>query len=168
MIRIAHDFDYDASIDDTFAVIVDPATYDEVAVCSKALEYDVSVTDVHQVHTITLDRHLPTDEVPSFAKSLVGESLHIRESTWWKSGTPDDGHAPGYHATYDVRIVGTPVSLVGTMQLIDNGDQTKQIVEGELKAAVPFLGGKIESSVQEPIDHQITTVARIVRERLAR
>ncbi len=168
MIRIEHDYVYSANVDDVFDVIVSPDLYDEVAVRSRALDYTSSVTHVHEVHTISLERHLPTDEVPSFAKSLIGDTLRVQETTWWKAGTPDDGQAPGYHATFDVRIMGTPVTLNGTMRLTPAEDgHCRHHIVGDLKAAVPLLGGRIEQSVREPVDLQIATVSAIVTERLS-
>lgn len=166
MIRIEHLYDYPADVDTTFAVIVDPSLYEEVAVRSHALEHTTAVTLVHQVHTITLERALPTDEVPSFAKGLVGDALRIHETTWWKSGSPDDGAADGYHATFAVQIVGTPVTFNGTMRLTSTNSGCQQQVIGDVKAGVPFLGGKIESAIKEPVDLQVATVARLVSERL--
>lgn len=167
MIKVDHVYDYPADVDATFAVIVDPALYEDVAVRSKALEHSANVTHVHQVHTITLERSMPTDQVPSFAKSLVGDALRIHETTWWKSGSPDDGDAGGYHATFSVQIVGTPVTFNGTMRLTSTDTGSQQQITGEIKAAIPLLGGKIESSIKEPVELQIATVARMVNERLA-
>lgn len=167
MIRIEHSYVYTAHVDHAFSVIVDPELYDAVALRSRALEHHSDVTLVHQVHTITLERSMPTDDVPSFARSLVGDALRIHETTWWKAGMPDDGDALGYHATFDVRIVGTPVTFLGTMRLTPEGDHSRQDIVGDIKAAVPLLGGRIEQSVKDPVDLQIATVAAMVSERLA-
>jgi hypothetical protein len=166
VIRIDHVYDYPADVDTAFSVIVDPELYEDVAVRSKALEHSANVTLVHQVHTITLERSMPTDQVPSFAKSLVGDALRIHETTWWKAGSPDDGDADGYHATFSVQIVGTPVTFNGSMRLTSTETGSRQSVTGDIKAAIPFLGGKVESSIKEPVELQIAAVARMVTERL--
>ena len=164
---IEHTYLYPGGLDETFAVITDASLYEAAAVRSRALTHTAEVTHVHQVHTISLERSLPTDDVPSFAKSFVGDGLVVRETTWWKKGAPDDGDAPGYHATFDVQIVGAPVTLTGTMRLTPTAEGTRQQIDGQIKASVPLLGGRIEASVREPVDHQITTVAALVREHLA-
>jgi len=164
--QIEHTYLYPAPVDQTFAVITDPALYEAVAVRSRSLEHTAHVTEVHKVHTISLERKLPTDEVPSFAKAFVGDALLIRETTWWKNGAPDDGDAPGYHATFDVQIVGKPVVFQGTMRLLPEGEHTKQHIVGKVTASVPLFGSKIEQAVKEPIDHQVRAVAQMVTERL--
>jgi hypothetical protein len=166
VINIDHVYDYPADVDTAFAVIVDPELYEDVAVRSKALEHSANVTHVHQVHTITLERSMPTDQVPSFAKSLVGDALRIHETTWWKAGSPDDGDADGYHATFSVQIVGTPVTFNGTMRLTSTDTGSQQQITGDIKAGIPLLGGKVESSIKESVELQIAAVARMVTERL--
>lgn len=163
---IEHTYVYPAGVDETFAVITDASLYEAAAVRSRALKHTAEVTHVHHVHTITLERSLPTDDVPPFAKSFVGDGLVVRETTWWKSGQPDDAAAPGYQATFDVQIVGKPVTFIGSMRLVPEGDQCRQFITGELKAAVPLFGGRIESAVKDPVDAQIAVVAEMVTERL--
>jgi hypothetical protein len=163
---IEHTYLYDAGVDEVFAIITDASLYEAAAVRSRALTHTAEVTHVHQVHTISLERSLPTDEVPSFAKGFVGDGLVVRETTWWKAGLPGDSSAPGYQATFDVQIVGKPVTFTGSMRLVPEGDGTRQFITGDLKAAVPLFGGKIESAVKDPVDAQIAVVAEMVTERL--
>lgn len=164
---IEHTYLYPADVDATFAVITEVSLYEAAAVRSRALKHSAEVTHVHQVHTITLERSLPTDEVPSFAKSFVGDGLVVRETTWWKAGQPGDPSAPGYQATFDVQIVGKPVTFKGSMRLVPEGENCRQFITGELKAAVPLFGGKIESAVKDPVDAQIAVVAEMVTERVS-
>lgn len=163
---IQHTYLYPAGVDETFAVITEASLYEAAAVRSRAIKHSAQVTHVHHVHTISLERSLPIDDVPPFAKSFVGDGLLVRETTWWKAGQSDDASAPGYQATFDAQIVGKPVTFKGSMRLVPEGAHCRQFITGELKAAVPLFGGRIELAVKGPVDAQIAVVAEMVTERL--
>jgi hypothetical protein len=166
--RIDRTYRYDGDVARVLAIICSPALYEEAAVRSRALSYDVDVSEVDASTSIVLRRSLPTDQVPSFAQGFVGETVDVVESTRW--GRVENGHVDG---VFDVSIDRTPVRFHGTMSLTTPGGVeglpgAEQRISGELKAGVPLLGRRIEESIAPLIGHQLDVLAEIVGTTLAR
>ena len=98
---------------------------------------------------LTMKREVPS-EVPSFAQSFVGETIEIDETHRW--GPPEgDGSR-----TAEIRCAfgGLPVGFNGQARLTDNGaaddsERTRFHLSASVKAAIPFMGGKIEAVVRD-------------------
>jgi hypothetical protein len=165
--RIDRTYRYDGDVAGVLAIIRGPELYQEAAIRSRSLSYDVDVSEADGSTTIVLRRSLPTDQVPSFAQGFVGETVDVVESTRW--APLHDGRADG---VFDVSIERTPVRFHGTMTLaapsgIEGMPGVEQRIGGELKAGVPLLGRRIEESIAPLIGHQLDVLAEIVGTRLA-
>jgi hypothetical protein len=166
--RIERTYSYEGNVDRVLAVVTDPAVYEDAAIRSKALSHEVTTsTEPDGRHVIVLRRALPTDQVPSFAQGFVGPSVSVVETTHWQDS--ENGRSEG---AFDVVIEKAPVTFRGVMTLAPPGGVegmpgTVQTISGELKAAVPFLGKKIEESLAPVIIHQLNVLAEIVGTRLA-
>jgi hypothetical protein len=165
--RIERTYRYEGNVDRVLAIVTDASLYDEAAVRSRALSHDVTIEQQPAGVRIVLRRSLPTDQVPSFAQSFVGDSVDVVETTTW--GAVEDGRVNG---DFDVVIDRTPVGFRGSMSLVPPGGVagmpgTEQSIAGDLKAGVPLLGRKIEESIAPLIVHQLDVLAEIVGSRLA-
>lgn len=113
---------------------------------------------------VTTQRELPTDELPDVARSFVGPKLTIIEIIDWSA--PDaDGSREG---VLDLHVKGAPLTLKGTVRLQPSRGGTVEIVDAELKANVPFIGGRIEQAAAEPIRSAINIELGLLQEWLAR
>lgn len=131
----------------TFAVLVDKGFQEEVCRATGSVDTDVSIDQSGGGATIRTSRELPTDDFPDFIKKFVGDTVHVvRVDTWGPAAA--DGARDG---TITVDIKGAPVRLSGTITLRPQGAQTVEDVQGDLKAAVPLVGGKIEKAVAPSI-----------------
>ncbi len=54
------------------------------------------------------------------------------------------------------------------MRLEPHGDETLEVIEADLKANVPLIGGKLERAAAEPINAAIHIEIALLREWLAR
>jgi hypothetical protein len=165
--RIDRTYRYDGDVARVLAIICSPALYQEAAVRSRALAYDVDVSEADGATDIVLRRSLPADQVPSFAQGFVGDTVDVVESTRW--GRLENGRAEG---VFDVSIDRTPVRFHGTMILstpggVEGMPGVEQRIDGELKAGVPLLGRRIEESIAPLIGHQLDVLAEIVGTTLA-
>jgi len=113
---------------------------------------------------VTTQRELPTDDLPDVARSFVGEKLTIIEIIEWSAAT-DDGSRT---AVVDMHVKGAPLTLKGTVRLEPSAAGTVEVLDAELKANVPFIGGKIEQAASGPIRTAIDIETRLLREWLAR
>ena len=113
---------------------------------------------------VTTQRELPTDDLPDVARSFVGEHLTIIEVLEW-SAAADDGSR---EAVVDMHVKGAPLTLKGTVRIRPSASGTVETLDAELKANVPFIGGKIEQASAGPIRTAIDIEFRLLREWLAR
>ncbi len=86
---------------------------------------------------LVIERTLPAD-MPSYARSIVGETLTITEHQVWQPA--DDTSCAG---RFEVKF-SAPLVFKGTVQMRFDGNSTTVVTSGEIKASVPFVGGKVE------------------------
>ena len=145
------DIRYAAAPDRVYAMLLDPAFHEKVCLATGALDHSVDVEpaggDGAAGATITTTRKLPAQGLPDFVRTFVGETLDVLRVDHW-GPLEDDGTRRG---TIMVEIHGTPVRLTGTIVMRPDGSGTVEDVEGDLKAAVPLLGGKIERAAEPAV-----------------
>ena len=146
--RLTERISYPASPLDVFSMLTDETFQHHKCEATGALSHTVGVqvTPGDGV-TITTTRVLPTDAVPDHVRSLIGKTLTVTQTEAW--GAPGPGGER--EGTVTVEIVGVPVRLNGTMTLTTEPDGALEVIDGELKASVPFLGGKIEQAAAPAI-----------------
>jgi hypothetical protein len=93
--------------------------------------------------TIVVDRVLPAN-VPSFAKSFVGDTITVTERQEWLPAESDGTGTAVATATFSA-----PLTFNGTMSITTEGGQTTVRTTGEYKASIPFMGGKIEEMAKD-------------------
>jgi hypothetical protein len=136
-----------ATPEEAFALIVDPKFRAAVCEATMALGHDVGIESTgNGGATVRVDRTMPA-EVPDFVRKLVGETLDVRQTEEWSA--PD---AVG-RRTADIRveIVGQPAKMTGTIVLEAIPDGCHQVISGQVKVSIPFLGGKIEPEIAKGI-----------------
>jgi hypothetical protein len=101
----------------------------------EVLEVEASDTGAR----IKTRRHAPAN-VPGFAKRLFGSTTEMVQTDVW--GPETDGVREG---TWTIDVPGKPVKAGGTIRLEPRGAGSLVSIDGELKASVPLIGGKIES-----------------------
>lgn len=104
--------------------------------------------------TVTIARALPAD-VPSFARSFVGDSLKVDETYAWPATTDGTGTA-AFHAVFSA-----PIAFRGHVTIEAEGDGTVVRTHGELKANVPLLGGKVEGFAKESMERYLRAEQKV-------
>lgn len=138
--KITEAIDYAASPEVAFAMMTTKAFQAQKCAEAGALSHDVAIARSGEKLRIVVNRDLPTDRLPDFAKSLVGQTLSVTE-TWQFGAARADG---GRDGSLRVEVKGTPIMLQATVALGPNGAGTLITVDGDLKASIPLFGGKIE------------------------
>ncbi|MEO6142382.1 MAG: DUF2505 domain-containing protein [Dermatophilaceae bacterium] len=149
--KITATFDYAGTPHDVFAMLIDEEFQARKCVATGALSHSVSVRAQDDRTVIVSNRELPTDGFPDFVKSLVGATLAVTETQDWGPAGP--GGARQGRLTVD--IAGAPIDLAGTLSLAPAGEGSVESVEGELKARIPLIGGKIEKAAAPAIESAI-------------
>ena len=159
------DMRYPAAPDRAFAVVSDPAFQEEKCVQTGALSHRASVTNSGDRTVIDTVRSMPMDSLPDFAVSFLGGKLEVHEVQDWGPPGPD-GDRDGQ---LTVEISGTPMRLKGTLAMRpDGGDATTVTIRSQLKANIPFIGGKAEQAAAGPIRAGIKKEEQLGNEWLTR
>jgi hypothetical protein len=77
---------------------------------------------------------------PESAARFTGPTLEVHDETVWGAAQADGSRT----AQVKLTVAGQPVSLNAQMALAHGGPGSVVTMTGELKAAIPFLGKKIE------------------------
>jgi hypothetical protein len=135
--KLRHELTYRAPLGDVFAMLIDTAYWDRVAVATGALSSTATVETVAGEFRVVIDQDQPVAGVPSFAKKFVGDSARaIKRQTW-----------TGHTSTFVVETPGKPTTMAGTAVLEERGETTVLSYDLEVRASVPLIGGKLEKLV---------------------
>jgi hypothetical protein len=154
--KISETLDYDATPDAVFDMITDPAFQEQKCVDTSALAHEVSITPTREGARVLTRRHLPTEGLPDFARSLVGSRLVITETYEW-AGKDAAGARSG---TLVVHVEGAPITLHARVSLAPAMASSTLTIVGDLKASVPLVGGRIERAAAPSITYALESEGR--------
>ena len=138
--KVTHTATYEAPADDVYAMLTDPVFRQRAADASGVVSAEVTVEPSGEGHVVTIDQVQPTEGVPAFAKKFAGETTRaIIVETWTSSRS----------ASLSIQTPGRPTEIHGSYTLAEIGGRTTQTFEGEVKAKVPLIGGKLEGLVTQ-------------------
>lgn len=144
--RITERLEYPAAPHAVFTMLTDPAFQRQKLAESGAVggtEAQVSRDSAADTATIRTRREMPTENLPDYAKRIVGGALSIREV--YEFGAADATGAR--RGTVEVTVDGAPIGLKGTAALDATPSGGSALtIDGDLKARIPLVGGKIESA----------------------
>jgi hypothetical protein len=150
----------DASVEEVFAAHCRQSVREEACRESHALSWDVSIEPAADGSVrIQVDRTMPPD-VPDFIKKFLGDTIQVRQVEEW---SPPDS-AGARQAKVKVTIKGQPASMVGTATLKPASNGSTEMVEGEVKVNVPFIGRKIEPEIAKVISSALKIEQRVEQE----
>lgn len=113
---------------------------------------------------VTSERTLPTDGFPSIARKFVGEGLRVRQVDRW--APVGDGTWAG-ESEVDA-IASAPVRLRAKARLEPTESGSVQVIDGTVKASVPFVSGKLEALVHEQVLRAMRVEEQVAAEWLVR
>ena len=149
--KISATVDYAATPHEVFAMLADEDFQARKCAATGALSHSVSISAQGDRTVIVSSRDLPTEDFPDFVRSIVGATLAVTETQDWGPAGPDGGR----QGTLTVDIAGAPIDLAGTLSLAPGGQGSVEFVEGDLKARIPLIGGKIERAAAPAIESAI-------------
>ncbi|MBI1351182.1 MAG: DUF2505 family protein [Actinomycetales bacterium] len=129
------------------ALMRDPAFVRAKAEATAGTDIEVEITEADSGTRVSSTRSLPA-EVPSYAAPFVGDTLTITEVHAWRPGSDP--------ATADVTVdFHAALAYRGTITLLADGDGTVARHQGQFKASVPFVGGKVERVAAEQTERYL-------------
>ena len=138
---------YDATPDEVFAIVTDPAFREQACEKTKALSYDVKVSTSGADTVVRVSRRMEATDIPDMAKKFVGDTLTVVQTETWHAPAADGSRT----ADVSGEISNTPVTLKGTARIAKDGAQTVQAIDLDVKVAVPLIGKKLEPIVVDAI-----------------
>ena len=144
--QFAERLDYPAAPDAVWAMYCDPAFREQVCAATGAISHHVDVTANGAGAAVTVTRVLPARMSESIRK-LVGDTVTVTQTETW--GADDSSGAR--RADVTLCVDGKPASMTGTHTLVPTGTGCALQVVGDLKVAIPFLGGRLESELAKLI-----------------
>ncbi|MDQ2756534.1 MAG: DUF2505 domain-containing protein [Actinomycetota bacterium] len=148
--KISESYEYPAPPADVATMLADPAFQAMKCEATRALSHTESVTREGDTTRITTRRVMPTDSFPSFVGSMIGSTITVVETYLW-SAASGDGSRTGT-VTVDIGDGNLPIRMAGTLTLEPHGAGSVIRLDGELRAKVVLIGGKIEKAA-EPAVH---------------
>ena len=156
--RVRADIRYNADPATVFAMLTDQTFQDRKLSQTGALTWDVEVKQENGGAVITSSRALPTDQVPDAFKALVGPQIRIGQTETWGPAAADGSRT----GTMTLEVIGAPIHLTSTLSLsATDGGGSVELVDGELKARVPLIGGRIERAAEPAVRAAIDAEQRI-------
>ena len=153
------------TVDEVHALLTDRAFQEaKCAATTDGGPTSVEITANAGGERVRTVRELPSDGLPDIARSFVGEHLTIIEVHDW-TGPAADGSR---RSALDIHVKGAPLTIKGTLRLEPSGTGTVKMIDAELKANVPLIGGKLEKAAAGPINTAIDIETGLLREWLAR
>ena len=138
---------YDATPEEVFAIVTDTTFREQACQKTKALSYDVQVSESGGDTVVRVRREMPANNIPDMARKFVGPTLTIVQTETWHAAAADGSR----RADVVGEIANTPVSLKGTASITADGAKAVQAIDLDVKVAVPFIGKKMEPVVVDAI-----------------
>ena len=155
---------FPATPDEVAAMLADPAFVRRWCEATHASGVTVSIDGAPpKSFTVRTKRAYPTDNFPSFARRFVGDALEISQADRWSA--VGDGTWAGES---DVAPTGLPARMLARVALVPDGDMTRQVVDGDLKASIPLVGAKVESLMLDAVTAALAVMERVGRDWLMR
>jgi hypothetical protein len=149
---------YDASPEAVEAMLADPGFRERVCEAMHAIRHDVTVGGGGAGMSVTVDQTQPASGIPSFARKIVGDEIHIVQTESWDS--PDT-------AELLVQIPGKPGQFRGTIAISGDASGTIETVAGDIKVSLPLVAGKLEKLIGDMLGAALRTENQVGRTWLA-
>jgi len=140
--KFRHELSYEASPAEVFEMLADPAFREKVGEALDVVSADIALERDEGGFTLVNDQVQRTEGLPSFAKKFAGDTTRVIQAERWSSPTS---------GTLRIDAPGKPTGMEGTIELVPDGAGTIEVVELEIKAKVPLVGGKLERLMAEQV-----------------
>jgi uncharacterized protein YndB with AHSA1/START domain len=140
--KFRHELVYDAPPAAVFEMLADPAFREAACAAQDVISADVTIERTGGGFSLVVDQLQKTTDLPGFARTFAGDSTRAVQREVWADTTG---------GTLVIDTPGKPTEIKGTITLRPEGSGTREIVELEVKAKIPLIGGKIEKLLAEKV-----------------
>jgi hypothetical protein len=159
MKRVTEKMRYEgATIEQVHAMLADPAFREAVCDYQRVTHRTVKITQDGEAMSVTIDQGHATDRLPSFARKIAGDEIHMVQSEDWSDAA---------HGHIAVSIPGRPGHMKGTASLVQDAGGVTETADMEITVHVPLVGGKIEGLIAEMLVKALQAENKVGRDWLA-
>lgn len=145
------------SVEQAFASRVEQSVREQACRESGALSYDVAIERAADGSARVQVRRVMAPQVPDFIRRFVGDSISIDHVEQWSAPGPNGTRT----ATVNITVKGQPASMTGQMVLSPAPEGSTELVTGEVKVGIPFLGRQIEPEIIKVIEAAVRIEQRV-------
>ncbi|HEX8078819.1 MAG TPA: DUF2505 domain-containing protein [Jatrophihabitans sp.] len=146
-----------ATVEQIFASRVEQSVREQACRESGALSYDVLIEQSADGGARVRVQREMAPKVPDYIRRFVGESISITQVEQWSAPGPTGVRT----AVVDVTVKGQPASMTGSMVLSPAPEGSTELVSGEVKVSIPFLGRQIEPEIVKVIEAALRIEQRV-------
>ena len=140
-----------------FQLLSDPDYVQEVAARTGGRDVKVTITSGDDGTVVIVSARTLPAKVPSYAKAFIGESIRLTETR-----TLGPADAEGTRSgVLNVDFSGAPARVTGPLTLSGEDAASALAVDLEVKASVPFVGGKVEQFISDQIQRSMAKEAEV-------
>ena len=149
-----------ATVEQTFASRVEQSVRERACRESGALSYEVLIEHAADGGARVQVQRVMAPQVPDLIRRFVGDSISVGQVEQWSAPGPTGVRT----AVVNVTVKGQPASMTGSMVLSPAPGGSTELVTGEVKVAVPFLGRQVESEIVKVIEAALRIEQRVGQE----
>jgi len=157
-VRFTKEIRFPGNAEAVAAMLTDKAFRERVAQEAGAASYSVVVEQTGEGVKSVVDTSQPTDGLPGVAAKFLGSSFDIHQEELWTTATK---------GLLTVTIPGKPGTVRGTVSLAEQGEETVQTVDAEIKVGIPLIGSKVEAIIGSALGRVLKIQQRVGGEWLA-
>lgn len=155
--RLTAEIGYAAAPAAVFAMLTEVEFQERKCAATGAVDHEVHVEEYDDGSAVIRTRRtMPTDQVPDFVRTFVGSTLDVVQVDDWGPAGPDGAR----DGTAVVEIQGAPVRFAGSLTLRAGGQGSVETIDGDVKASVPLVGGRIEKALEPALKAAIRVEQR--------
>jgi hypothetical protein len=129
---------FNGSPEQVYAVLSDESFRRKVAERAGSTQTDITTEQTPEGLVATICSRQPAPDLPGPMAGLLGSELRVDQKETWISND---------QAELEVTIHGKPGHIKGMVWLEPRGGQTAQILDAEVHARIPLIGGKVEKVI---------------------
>ena len=143
---------YPAAPHAVVAMLVDRVYQERKCAALDAYHVRITIQPDPATPTMVADRVMPAHGAPDVIRAMVPSGIRVVETVSWAPAATDGSRT----AAIRVDFPHNPLTLRGTLSLVGTRDGTRATVAGQLRAAVPFVAGRVERMAAKLIVQAIT------------
>lgn len=145
--KVSETFVYPFPLDAVYRMQTDKGCREDAARESGAVEFTVHVRSDGGHDVVEVDRKMKADNrIPEFVRKFIGDYVHVSQVERW--APPSAGGRAGH---VHVKIKGQPASMDASLVFTADGQQTRAVLDGEVKVHLPIVGKKIEPEIARAV-----------------